>query len=172
LDKRGSVVPSDQLSNSLSEVCIPVAGKCILKLQMGQRLVGTADELMIEFELCIGLIFKPLRHHLSSLAASGSSSLPLVWKSVLSVLENLLLDDASEETKPVIPDNLITTMRNLANEHFRNAVVVLYSTGFLENGESRAPGDITTSTLDAAKRMGIGEDVVQEWQKQTAPLHD
>jgi hypothetical protein len=94
LDKNGGSVPPEHLSSVLSDVCVPLAGRRILKLQVGEGRFQSSDELMIEFELCIGLIFKPLRHHLQNLLKNPSGDGILsVWKSVLSALEELLCDD-------------------------------------------------------------------------------
>jgi hypothetical protein len=164
LDKRGSLVPVDHLCGALTEVCVPLAGKCILKLQAGERLVAAADEVMIEFELCIGILFKPMRQHLQALSA-GSGALALVWRSMLLVLEELLAERAGDSAKPVLPASLESTMHNLVNEHLRNAVIVLCSSGFLNSESDAEPDEITTSTWDSIKRMGIQESVLQEWKK-------
>jgi hypothetical protein len=131
-------------------------------------MVTSADELMIEFELCIGLIFKPLRHHLKN-ALSTSSCLSSIWKSVLLVLEDLLVDKAQSEHPPeerrcAIPESLRKTMNNLANEHFQNAIMVLISAGVLL-ADSKSPGDITAMTWEAASKMGISDVSLQEWRK-------
>ena len=167
LDKGGYLVPSDHLCGTLSDICIPLAGRCILMLQQGDRLVGTADEFMIEFELCIGLMFKPMRHHLQALS-EGSGALRSVWQAVLIVLESLLGQKADDDNdaKPVIPSSLQSTMHNLANEHLRNAIVVLCSAGFLQSDDQKTPGDnITSSTWESIQRMGIKEVVLQEWKQ-------
>jgi hypothetical protein len=163
LDRRGSFIPYNHLSASLSDVCVPLAGRCISKLQAGERLVGTADELMIEFELCIGLMFKPMRHHLTALS-DGPEMLAIVWKSVLVVLEDIL-GGRENDQKQLIPASLQTTMHSLANEHLRNAVVVLFSSGFLQTGDKSAPGDMASFTWESIQRMGVQGAILQEWKK-------
>lgn len=166
LDKNMGSVPPSNLCVVLSEVCIPLAGRCILKLQMGEGRFHSADELMIEFELCIGLTFKPLRHHLQNVIASGPmDNVASIWKSVLSVLEELLSEDrgdSSPEKQTVVPEGLRATMHNLANEHLRNALMVLMSAGVIMSDKSS--GDITSITIESVGRMGISEASLQEWR--------
>jgi hypothetical protein len=163
LDKNGGSVPPAHLSSVLSDVCVPLAGRRILKLQLGEGRFQSSDELMIEFELCIGLIFKPLRHHLQNLLANPSGEgIFSVWKSILSALEELLCDDDKKkkslggsssslaappedgQRKPAaaaaIPKNLRDTMNNLANEHLRNAIEVLIASGILQSDSADGDG--------------------------------
>jgi len=124
---------------------------------------------MIEFELCIGLIFKPLRHHLSRVVTSeGEGSLFSIWKSVLQVLEELLVeekkDTPSPERREKLPTNLKVMMHGLANEHLQNAIMVLISAGVLLS-DSKSSGDISSLTWESVDRMGISEKSVHEWKK-------
>lgn len=190
LDKNGSSVPTRHLSSVLSDVCVPLAGRRILKLQMGEGRFHSSDELMIEFELCIGLIFKPLRHHLQSfLVGENGVGVLSIWKSVLSVLEEMLCEDKSvnrnldssssseheQRMKVKIPKDLKDTMNNLANEHLRNAIKVLIASGVLLSDESVRPStasssslaELTTMTIGAVGRMGIQERSLREWKQQT-----
>ena len=171
LQRQGSMIPPEQLCAVLSEVCVPLAGRRILSLQLRDPSIETTDQLMMEFELCIGLIFKPLRHHSTSLKENGSS-LPSIWQSVLLVLEDLLGDKSSvaptpEEIREHIPDNLKKTMDSLANEHLQNAIQVLLSTGVLF-ADSQAPGDLSAITWESVSRMGVSDGAVQEWKQQAA----
>lgn len=140
-----------------------------MSLQLRDPSIETTDQLMMEFELCIGLIFKPLRHHSQSLKENGSS-LPSIWQSVLVVLEDLLSDKESasplpEERREHIPESLKKTMDSLANEHLQNAIMVLLSTGVLF-ADSKAPGDLTAITWESVSRMGVSDGAVQEWKQQ------
>jgi hypothetical protein len=166
LDKRGSLVPTKHLCRVLSELCVPLAGRCIVRLQIGGRTVET-DELMIEFELCIGLIFKPLRHHWQSVLATGGG-LSSIWQSILAVLEELLREDENgssvSEPRKKISEKLKATMNDLANEHFQNAIMVLISAGVLL-ADSKSPGDISAITWESVGRMGISEGSVVEWKQ-------
>ncbi|GKY94629.1 hypothetical protein MPSEU_000428400 [Mayamaea pseudoterrestris] len=162
LDKGGNQIPLNHLCAAMSEVCIPLAGRCIIKLRAGEKLVGAADELMIEFELCIGLMFKPMRHHLATLS-SEKAALALVWKSILVALEDLLCEQGDDD-KIVSPASIQAAMQNLVNEHLRNAVIVLCASGFLDADDKSAPGDMTLLTWSSIQRMGVQRLALEEWK--------
>ena len=102
------VIPLDQLCAVLCDLCIPVAGRRIFQMQhYSDPSLMSSDQLMMEFELCTGLIFKPLRHHIHHIIDCGTvdsstfegtvdsstfegkkDNLSSMWFSVLSVLEN------------------------------------------------------------------------------------
>jgi len=170
LHKQGSKIPAHQLGSVLGEVCVPLAGRRIVKLQMGDQSIENTDQLMMEFELCIGLIFKPLRQYLRNLD-QGGGGLVLLWQSVLSVLEDLLgqkkREPSPEQPREVIPENLKATMNTLASEHFQSAIKVLISTGLLL-ADPKTPGDITAITWESVGRMNISVTDVQQWKKQAA----
>ena len=131
----------------------------------------TTDALMIEFELCIGLIFKPLRHHLKSvLSTEPETSSAVIWKSVLQVLEEVFQQrepPTDDEMRVALPKALKATMNQLANEHLQNAITVLIGSGVLLS-DRKAPGDITDLTWSAIGRMGIPESAVNEWRQKAA----
>jgi hypothetical protein len=176
LEKRKTAIPVAHVAGVLSEICVPLAGRCILRLQMGDDSIENSDALMIEFELCISLIFKPLRHHLNTgMSAISDGNLSSIWKSVLSVLEELLREDSpsldSNEGQPSLPVNLKATMNQLVNEHLQNAISVLIAAGvLLSEGYSKASEDISFITWESVGRMGIPESAVVEWRQQA--LHE
>lgn len=168
LDKRGSAAPSNHLCRALVEVCIPLTGRRILDLRMGKAKVEGTDELMIEFELCVKLIFKPLKHHAKRVADANGNVLA-VWKSVLDVLEELLRDEkpsAPQTPGPgqVMSDDLIKTMNELANEHLRGALMFLVSVGLL-GSDTDSPGEFTAVTWDSIGKMGFCKGFVDEWKE-------
>jgi hypothetical protein len=125
-----TVIPIDYLCTVLIEVCIPLAGRRILKLQRYCNMdisITSTDQLMMEFELCIGLIFKPLRQHLPNILAlttekSSNDHLSLVWMAVLSVLEHLFNPDNSfilsvNEIDPATSDSYHNPYRRTVMEH-------------------------------------------------------
>ena len=151
-------IPTDRLCLVLSEICIPLAGRRIVQLQRypnsKDASISNIDQLMMEFELCIGLIFKPLRQHLHSIismtatsTASPDGCLTQVWTAVLSVIENLFspssatiigsdptdieYDTSYSNHSSVISDELIATMNSLAKEHLQSAILTLVSLGVL-----------------------------------------
>lgn len=166
LDRQNALVPVPHICRALSDICVPLAGRCIVSMQMGRGAVPSTDELMIEFELCIGLIFKPLRHHLKDALTSHLEShvFPL-WKAVLAVLEELL---AASEEKVGVPQTLLTTMHDLATEHLQNAIIMLVASGVLLT-DPKSASDISTATRTSVLRMGVSREVFEKWmQKGTA----
>lgn len=181
LEKQNSVVPVQHLCTALSEICIPLAGRCILGLQKdggSGNSTSSQDELMIEFELCIGLIFKPLRHHLHSILAEPNTQVRLVaiWKSILVFLEDLLGVAARENQQQqhedhfedaLLPESLRATMRDLATEHLQSAIVMLKSVGVIVGEASASGDDISSITWNSVSRMDISEATVKEWRMDT-----
>lgn len=167
LDRQVSLVPLPQICGVLTEICVPIAGRCITNLQSREGMVSSPDELMIEFELCIGLIFKPLRHHLRDVLNAGSSITP-IWKSVLSVIEGVLTErndpTAEEQHRRSIPIGLKKTMHDLANEHFYNAIMLLITAGVLLQ-DPTSFDEISNITWEAATRMGVSEGSLKQWKQ-------
>ncbi|GAX15268.1 hypothetical protein FisN_1Hh705 [Fistulifera solaris] len=164
LDRQVGLVPLSEICGVLTDICVPLAGRCITRLQFGNGAKSSSDELMIEFELCIGLIFKPLRHHVRDVIDSGSSISP-IWKSVLLVLEDFLTEKNEplvEEERQPISKHLKKTMNDLLNEHFQNAITLLAAAGVLLQ-DPKSSNDISTITREAATRMGINENSLQQW---------
>lgn len=158
------------VSSVLSEVCVPLAGRIIIRLHTGQGSTPNTDELMIEFELCIGLVFKPLRHNLKNVVTSnsGNSNLYSIWRAVLSVIEDFLgSDNGNNEDEATLPDSLRRTMQDLATEHLQSAIKLLMSAGAIVS-EPKAPNDLSSLTWDSVARMGIEKDTVDAWKARTA----
>jgi len=166
LDKRGSTVPVDILSGVLTEICVPLTGRRLGDLRSGKAQVDSADELMIEFELSIKLIFKPLRHHIPRVAEANGDALGL-WKCILTVLEDLLEDESTPEAGGAASGNVLKTMNELTTEHLQNAIIFLVSEGLIMDAESDSP--FTAVTWDHIGRMGCCKNYLEEWKKAAAP---
>lgn len=150
----------------MTELCVPLAGRCIISMQMGKGAIPSTDELMIEFELCVGLIFKPLRHHLNTALESGlESHIFSLWESILGVLEELLSGEAGGEDGEGVPESLRVTMNDLATEHLQNAIVMLVSSDVLQV-KPQAADDISSSTWACVLRMGIPKKTLDSWLKE------
>jgi hypothetical protein len=121
--------------------------------------------MMIEFELCIGLVFKPLRHNLKRVVASGSdSNVSSIWKAVLSVIEDLVgANSGDTEEESALPESLRRTMQELATEHLQNAIKVLMSVGAIMP-DPKAPNDLSSLTWESVGRMGIKKETIEEWK--------
>lgn len=170
VDKRDAPVSIECVCSVLSEICVPLAGRSIIRLQTGHGANPSTDEMMIEFELCIGLVFKPLRHNLQNVMASnrGNTQLFPIWKAVLSVIEELRgASTASSEDDEVLPDSLRRTMQDLAAEHLQNAIKVLMSVGVIVSDPERSPktpNDLSSLTWDSVGRMGFGKETIDSWK--------
>lgn len=120
---------------------------------------------MIEFELCIGLIFKPLRHHLSrALTDHLESDVFPLWNAVLNVLEELLAPDDSQDRRG-LSEALRKTMHDLATEHLQNAIVMLASSGVLLVDGPKSDSGISNTTEAAVLRMGVSKDTLCGWMQ-------
>ena len=166
LDRQNAVVPVPHLCRALTEICVPLAGRCIVSMQLGHGSIPSTDELMIEFELCIGLIFKPLRHHLKkALTEDVETHIFPLWKSVLAVLEELLSVESSEE-RSHLSESLRKTMHDLATEHLQNAVVMLVSSGVLV--DTKGDTGMLIATKASVRRMGISQETLDVWMRTEA----
>ena len=172
LDKRGGLIPVNHLCSVLSELCIPLAGRRILDLRLGgvKVEIENFDELMIELELCIGLIFKPLRHHLKNVIGDDRVLLLSLWKPVLDVLKSILKYPDAESERPAVesgefnPERIVKATNDLAIEHLRNVIMVLISFGILK-AQSQSPDDISAITWESVSEMDSCKEFLDEWKK-------
>ena len=166
VDKRDAPVSIECVCSVLSEICVPLAGRSIIRLQTGHGANPSTDEMMIEFELCIGLVFKPLRHNLQNVIASnsGNSQLFPIWKAVLSVIEEFRgTGTGSSDDTEALPDSLRRTMQDLATEHLQNAIKVLMSVGVIVS-DPKTPNDLSSLTWESVGRMGFGKETIESWK--------
>jgi hypothetical protein len=169
LDKRGSASPANHLCSALIEVCIPLTGRRILALRSGDATVDRADEIMIEFELCIKLIFKPFKHH-AKRVADANGNVSTVWKAVLAVLEDFLRDEtpsvpqSPDQQQHLMSPELARTMSELANEHLRGTIMFLVSAGILSS-DPASTAELTTMTWESVGKMGFCKSHVEEWKE-------
>ena len=126
------------------------------------------DELMIELELCISLLFKPFRHHLKTFANDEEDLLYSLWKSVLQQLTVILKDpnnaEENEDAKGGVPSaKVMQSTNDLMIEHFRNIIMVLIGFEVL-HAEPGAPDDISALTWDSVAKMDFCNQYLEEWQ--------
>ena len=105
LDKRAGVIPLNHLCRALDGTCIPLAGNRITESKKAVMHVNNLDEVMIELDLCVGLMFKPLRHHMEKIANEDRAALKSVWGCVLQVLLETMGQPEDEPT--IKPRNTI-----------------------------------------------------------------
>lgn len=157
------------LSGALGQLCIPLAGRRITKLRTNGDAPETDDEIMIELELCIGLIFKPLRHHVQNIVHEGTDALMALWKPTLEVLKMVLneqktVSDGLSENGPDDTNKLIDSCHELALEHLRNVIMVLIDYGVL-HPEPLQQGDISDLTWTAVAEIECCKIYLEEWKQ-------
>jgi hypothetical protein len=177
-DRQGAAVAPWQLYTIVQNTCVCVAGFRINALLKCED-IGEFEEIMIELELCISLVFKPLLHYLKTLV-QVEDKFPILWESVLHVMEQLLGDEtlssASHEASDKLlvvrrnsltRENLLTTTKELGSEHLRNAVMVLMSYGIIDD-EASSPSkthDLSALTWNTIRSMSFCSVSVEEWKQ-------
>jgi len=191
IDRHGRDVPKDELCGILDRICIPLAGSRMVDLLRS----GTdpaehhhhVEEIMIELELCISLIFKPFLHHLRTLLTMREEFVA-IWMSMLGVMTELLGEEVVRPTHggtegddypgghAMTRDKLLLTTKELGSEHLRNAIMVLVASGVLRGegqtssgdggGFARGGGeDVSALTWNAIGRMKFCRQYVEEWKQ-------
>ena len=156
---------------ALGNLCIPLAGRRIKELRSSWDGVDPQDEIMIELELCIGLIFKPLRHHVQNIVNDGGDALIALWKATLDVLKIVLGDPVSTEEKlddnPEVVNVVAKSFNELALEHLRNVIMVLIDYDIL-HAEPMQEGDLSSWTWNALGEIECCKKLLDEWKQAAA----
>ena len=168
MDKQAGQLPVEILCEVLIKVCIPLAGERVKKLR---EVLANADQLdttMVEVELCVGLIFKPVRHHMKIVINEDPSVFLALWIPILNVVKEILEDSALEDSaEPVTKSPLSKKMehdtRELTLEHLRNVIMVLNSFGALST--EYKDGSIGAQTWSLIVQIGSCKKFVEEWKK-------
>jgi len=184
IDKQAGNVPTKQLCRILNGTCIPVAGHRISELLLfdsNSYIMCSFDEIMIELELCLTLVFKPFLQHIHRLT-DNPKDLAAIWFSILSVLSHLFGKEVKEiESKISATGNdnslsyasLIFTTKNLAKERLRNAVMVLISNGVLYANtpevltDTDDLKDITSLTWNTIENISFCKGCTRDWREST-----
>lgn len=164
LDKRGGLLPVDVLCEALGSICTPLAGKRILAMREGEIREEQLDAYMIEMELCVGLMFKPLRHHIKTIVKEDPGVLEALWMPTLEVLKKILNEKPKRGDSP--KSQLVKSTNELIVEHLHNIVMVLVSWGVLR-AEPEPADDLSAKTWTFISEMAYCGKSVDEW-KQTA----
>ena len=171
LENQGGLIPVVHLCVALGNLCIPLAGRRIKELRASWDGVDPQDEIMIELELCIGLIFKPLRHHVQNIVNDGGDALIALWKATLEVLKVVLCDtvspDESTDDHPGVVNVVVKSINDLALEHLRNVIMVLVDYDIL-HAESIHEGDISSWTWSALSDIECCKKFLDEWKQAAA----
>jgi hypothetical protein len=164
LDKQGGFIPISYLCQALSKFCIPLAGRGILGLRDGGIQVDNSDEQIIELELCIGLIFKPLRHHLKNVVSEGDAVLLSLWAPTLDALREILKAPEGE----TVDEMALQSTNELTVEHLRNIITVLIGYGVLK-AEPERENDFTALTWEAISDIDSCKIFLSEWKEAALP---
>lgn len=151
----------------LAKVCLPLAGGRIVDMRDGQITPEHVDSLIMELELCIGLIFKPVRHHINAIIKEDPDVLMALWFPTLETLKVVMGEGSQDKAKDGSPrSEVIKTINELTMDHLRNIVTVMISVGVLRAGEKRSapPGDISEQTWKAFSVMEGCKTAVAEWK--------
>lgn len=164
LDKRSGLLPVEILCDVLAKVCIPLAGVRIVEMRDGEVHPNHLDTMLIELELCIGLIFKPVRHHIKTIVNEGPSDLTAVWIPTLDTLKKVMGEGSKDIKKDGSPRSVvIQTINELTMDHLRNVITVMISFGVLKSGEE-GQDDISEQTWKAISTMEHCKKAVVEWK--------
>jgi hypothetical protein len=157
----------------MSSICIPIAGDRITDLlRIPRDAEANLEEIMIELEICISLLFKPFLHHLKNLVALEQEFLG-IWISMLGIMTHLLGDEAAATEEEDYDDGIITreklfrVTKELASEHLRNAVMVLIAMNVLTNDdgdEAQPASHFSLATWAAIGSIGYCKPFLDEWK--------
>ena len=151
LDKQAGQLPVEILCKVLGKVCIPLARERVKALRKGLINDDVLEVTMVEVELCVSLIFKPLRHHMKIFINEDPSLFLALWVPILNVIKEILDDDSGSK-------KLTHDTRELTVEHLKNVIMVLSSFGVLSDGS------ISTQTWSLIEQMGYCKKYVNEWK--------
>ena len=173
LDKQGSALAPRVLRRALPQVCINFASRrigALLENEAGLH-IGSQD-IMIEFEQSVSLIFKPFLNHAKTIVHSGDTQdLTTIWSALLRAMESLLqLGD--DERSPangdaMSPGMLRWTLKELACEHLRNVLMILHAHGVLK-GDPVPTDSFSVSTWESIDRMTFCTEFAADWKKFTS----
>ena len=166
LDIQGQSITSDKLYKIFNDMIIPLVHMRITDILKLEDVENIWDDIMIELELCISLIFKPFLHYLQNLSNKKDQFL-LLWKSILDVM-TLLLDEEENIDENITSirtlKNLLLTTKELGSEHLRNAVMVLTAAKIITNEASDDGSDISSLTWNSIKKLKFCQNLFDEWR--------
>jgi hypothetical protein len=178
LDKRSGLLPVQIVCDVLGKTCIPLAGMRIIEMRDAGVQPDHLDTMLIELELCVGLIFKPVRHHIKTIVNEGPSMFMAVWLPILKTLKEVM----SGVTNDVVDKDgssrgvVIQSLNELTMDHLRNVITVMISLGVLRVVEegSVPEDDISHQTWMAISTMEFCKTAVAEWKLAAAspPIHN
>ena len=165
IDRHGKYLPDEEICKIFTDICVPLAGdrmKDLLAAAAEPDMRG--EEILIELEMCISLLFKPFLHHLKRLLTMDKAFID-IWVNMLSVMTLLLGEDTAPqgEGDDLTPERLLWTTKELGSEHLRNAILVLAACGVLKTPDA---GEVSALTWNSIDDMAFCQKYVAEWQQQ------
>jgi hypothetical protein len=161
LDNKDSLIPVSNLCDALLRICIPMSGRRIANLRAAEISIDNRDELMVELELCVSLLFKPLRHQVQNIIEAGPPALMSVWVPIMELLKEILNERSTNANE------IIRSSNELIFEHLRNMVMVLINLDVLEAESSQSDG-ITSITWTTIAEIEGCKQFVEEWRQAAA----
>ena len=169
LDKQAGQLPTEILCEVLGKVCIPLSGELIQEIRRESIRPDELDVAMVEADLCVSLIFKPLRHHMKVVVSNDPSIFLNLWIPMLNVIGTILDKDSEESSKSPSNEKMTSDIRELIVEHLRNVIMVLSSFGILKGSqEEYGDGSISDQTWSLIEDMVYCKKFVNEWKSAAA----
>ena len=171
LDRHGSCIPLLSLCEIMNSICIPIAGERITDLlRIPRNTEVDLEEILIELELCISLLFKPFLHHLKNLVSLEQEFLG-IWISMLGIMTHLLGDEAAPleedyDDGVMTREKLFRVTKELGGEHLRNAIMVLIAMNVVtaDDDDESQQSQITSATWAAIGSIGYCRPLIEEWK--------
>mmetsp|Transcript_22013 Transcript_22013/g.45496 ORF Transcript_22013/g.45496 Transcript_22013/m.45496 type:complete len:187 (+) Transcript_22013:5077-5637(+) len=171
IDRHGRYLQDEDICKIFTDICIPLAGDRMKDLlEACSEPDIRAEEIWIELEMCISLIFKPFLHHLKRLLTINDEFAG-IWVSMLGVMTLLLGEDMSpeEDGDELTRERLLWTTKELGSEHLRNAILVLAACGILKSPDA---GEISALTWNSIDDMAFCQKYVGDWKDAVTPAAD
>jgi hypothetical protein len=157
LEREGGLVPAPIICSALGRICIPLSGRRIADLHALEISIDNRDEVMVELELCVSLLFKPVRHHIQNILKEGAATLMSLWVPIMEVVKSILDEGSAEENE------IVKSSNELVLEHVRNVVIVLINLDFL--GAESSQNDITSTMWTTISEIEGCKQFVEEWKQ-------
>lgn len=171
IDRHGMYLQDKDMCNIFTDICIPLAGDRMKDLlEASARPDACAEEILIELEMCISLIFKPFLHHLKRLLALNDDFVN-IWVSMLGVMTLLLGEDMAppEDGDELTQERLLWSTKEVGSEHLRSSILVLAACGTLKSPDA---GEISALTWNSIDDMAFCEKYVSDWKDAVTPAGD
>lgn len=172
IDRHGKFLAPEVLCKIFKDICVPLVGERIKALLEASAKFNSTngEDILIELELCISLLFKPFLHHLQRIL-SIQHEFEGIWVSLLGVMTLLLGESLREQgdydVGPLTLEKVLWTTKELGSEHLRNSILVLSACGVLNNPETGGISALTWTTIDDMNFCDA-RGYISEWKASVA----